>query len=291
MTFIRSALPLLLCCCSWGCIRTGAENLGTKRSAAVDLNKLSSPASLLAALGRQGPAIDPLLGAHAFAIHSTVQVSTKGLPVETLEENVRMDCDGKGNFHLLRNNSHSQGMEAIGAANLLYVRSRFAPFTTRRAEADDAVRLRALGEGQAKGTLTIFADWLSIKENANSMRDGHKIRHFALSALASPRRPANRPAAERWRATMQVTSLAGDLAIDATTGAALEMTLHAEYTFVRESSSGPIAVKVEFEQRSAAPDPIVVPSDALASPRRPRPLLDRQTLLEGLNESTRARPN
>lgn len=273
------------------CARKGAEDLGARRSRPIDLNNLTEPDSLLAALGRPGAATDPLLGAHALTLRSSVEITTAGLPIEKLDETARMDCDGKGNFHLLRDNSHRQGIEALGAGNLLYVRPRFAPFTSRRAEGDDAARLRALVEGQAGGILSVFSDWLEIKDGGRATREGRLIRSLALRRAESPFAARKRSVGGKWHESMQVSTLSGELMVDAATGVAREMTLDAAYTFVRESASNPIAVKLHFEQHTVPPDPIVPPVDALPSPRRPRPLLDKQTLLDGLVAGPREKAN
>src|SRR5581483_3680563 len=125
-----------------GCSHPGEENLGLKQApvATVDPAQLTQPAQLVRALSLPGATRDALLGAHHFEATGTLKIEPPGKPAESLAETWKLDTDGKGAVHLLHENDHRTGMEAIAAGGLLYVRPRFGKFVERKPEPDELER-------------------------------------------------------------------------------------------------------------------------------------------------------
>jgi hypothetical protein len=177
----------------------------------------------------------------------------------------------------------TDGMEASLVGGTLYVRPRYGKFAARRPEGDEVERLRHLVEGVAAGYLGLLERWLEVRETGRAEVAGHAAIRLALAARASPT-GASLPSepGKRWREGVRVRHLDGELVLDAASGALLQGTLEATYELERSDLPGPLAVSLSFRQSTSAAQPIVAPPDAVPSPRRPRPLLDRQALLDGL---------
>jgi hypothetical protein len=281
---MRRCLPILLLA---ACHASGGENLGlgAQRAPSINVRRLADPEELLRALALPGRELDRSLGAHRLVASSTLTVTPPGRPAEKLEQQVRLDSDGAGALHLVKESSAGGGLEAVLAGGQLYVRPRYGRFVEHRPEGDEVERLRALAEGAGAGTLGVLARWLEVREagHAPATPGGRDAVRLQLAARAAPLEaaPTDQPA-HAWRERMQVSALTGEVALDAASGAPLSLTLQAAYTFTREQTQEPIAVAVELRQNVAPAEPVVAPADAAPAPRRVRPLLDRQELLDGL---------
>jgi hypothetical protein len=278
---MRTALWLALGLAA--CSRTGEENLGLGAHAApVDVGQLTRPAELLRALALPGAELDRRLGARHVEASSRIRMAPTDRPEQALDERYRLDSDGRGALHVVHDND-TDGMEASLVGGTLYVRPRYSKFVARRPEGDDVERLRHLVEGVAGGYLGLFERWLEVRETGRVEVAGHGAIRLALTARSSPTGTSlpSEPG-KRWRAGVRVRHLDGELVLDAASGALLEGKLEAVYELERSDLPGPLSVSLSFRQSTSAAQPISAPSDAVPSPRRPRPLLDRQALLDGL---------
>jgi hypothetical protein len=278
---MRTALWLALGLAA--CSRIGGENFGLSAHAPpVDVGHLTRPAELVRALALPGAEMDRRLGARHVEATSRVRIAPMGRPEQELDERYRLDSDGLGALHLLHDNEQD-GMEASLVGGTLYVRPRYGKFVARRPEGDEVERLRRLVEGVAAGYLGPFERWLDVREAGRADVAGHAAIRLTLAARSSPMgaSPHEEPS-KRWRDGVRVRHLDGELTLDAASGALLEGKLEGTYEFERSGLPGPVAVSLSFRQSTSAPQPIVAPADAVPAPRRPRPLLDRQALLDGL---------
>jgi hypothetical protein len=179
--------------------------------------------------------------------------------------------------HLVHDNSRD-GLEAVIVGNQIYSKPRYGHWTKRRAENDDIERLRDNVEGVPYAYLELLSRWLVVKEAG---RDGQKAR-LALSAASSPSSaPAETLPQRRWRDSVKVRSIQGEWLVDAATGAPLGGKLEASYTFERSDRKEPVTVTLDYQQQLSAAQEITPPANAV-EPKRPRPMLDRDTLLDGL---------
>jgi hypothetical protein len=278
---MRSAL-VLLGIAAVGCHGGGDENLGLgdKGARAIDVAGLTRPAELMRALSLTGPAIDALLGAHHMRAASTLKLE---LPSGTqqLDEVFDVASDGKQAVRLLHDNSRDYGFEAIAVGNQLWVKPRYGKWVQRKIEGDELDRLRTTAETPAASYLRLLAPWLSVREAGNAQVAGRPAIKLALSANPSPdgKPPAGEPG-KRWRQSVKVRYVSGDIVVDAHSGAPLMVTLDASYTFERDGK--PVGATLALKQVTTTdPGAITPPSDAVTL-SRPRPMLDRQQLLEGL---------
>jgi hypothetical protein len=274
-----------------GCSRAVDENLGLgERAVAVDVARLDHPSELLRALALPGAEIDRRLGARRVEARSTIEVAAGGRAPEKLEETFTLDSDGAGAFHVVHDNSRGVGMEAIATGGELYTRPRHGKFARRRPEGDESARLRQLVERAPYGMLEPLGRFCAVKDAGSVQLAGRSGRKLALSTNGSPGdAPEEKAPPRKWRETIEVRVLDGELVLEPASGALLGAKLEASYRFTRSTDQDkePVAVTVHFSYDTNPPAPIAAPVESVPAPRRPRPLLDKQALLEGLTTSAR----
>ena len=284
MWFIAAAV---LC----GCSRPSDENLGlTSRggSTQVDVQKLTQPPELARALGQPGAGFDAQLGARHVEASGTLKLEPPGKPAEQLDESYRLDSDGKGALHLMHESSRGSGFEAVVTGGELTVRPRGGRFVRHKPEGDEVDRLRATVEGVAADYVKLLERWLQVHEVGHSQVAGRAARKLKLSAAPQPApAPKETDPGKRWRDTIAVRFVDGELDVDEATGAPLAVRLDAAYSFQRDNGNGekssPFAVTLSYKSAmTTTPEAIVAPADAVIAPRRSRPMLDLKELLEGL---------
>ncbi|HZS39653.1 MAG TPA: hypothetical protein VFF06_22630 [Polyangia bacterium] len=290
---MRSAI-LLLALGAAACSRGGGENLGLgdKRAPApaIDSARLTQIGVLLEALKLPAGEIDRALGARGVEASSSIKIEPPGKAAEQLDETWRLDSDGRGAWHLVHDNARGYGVEATSLAGALYIRPRYGQFIKRRPEPEELDELRASVEGVAAEYLSLLARQAQAREAGALEVAGHKAIKLALSAAPQPAGGARESdPARRWRDTVRARYLDGELALDAASGALVQARVAASWLFEREGVKGPFAVTLEYKLATVAAQPIVEPAGAAPSPERPRPMVERQALLDGLKERPRAR--
>jgi hypothetical protein len=288
-----------------GCHKQEEDELGMKvqKVEVVALDKLTDPAQLVVALAQPGDVLDGKLGARGLDLTETTQLAYGGAH-DRVDEKLTLDLDGKGAFHLLHDLDHpekigfavpkgdgdsgprepvdvaAQGMEAVALGGQLYVRPRYGKFIARRPEAGELDRLRELAERRLADDLELLKPFVAISDAGAGSALGRPTHKLAL-ALASPPQSSKAESPQKaWRDTMKVTKLDGTLELDAATGAPMSAKLDAEYTVPREA--GVLTTRLTLVLASRAATAITAPPDAAPAPRRPRPMVERNQLLDGL---------
>jgi hypothetical protein len=215
-----------------------------------------------------------------------LKIETAGRPPETLDESYVVDADGRGAFHVSHDNSRGYGYEAELVGGELFVKTRAGKLVKRKPEEDEADRLREAVEGTSADYLKLLERWITVREDGRAQVAGRSAIKLKLAATSSPApAPANPEGSKQWRSSMEVRYIDGDAWVDAASGALIGLKLDSAYSFSREENgkkTGPFSVVLAFRQNAAAPEPITAPTDAVDSPQRTRPMLDRSELLEGL---------
>jgi hypothetical protein len=293
-----------------GCRRVGDEELGLRSAeeTRVSLDRLTEPEQLLRALDQAGSTLEARLGPRGLDLSHTVELSAGDGALERtdkIEQTFRFDTDGHGAFRLLRELGHphalapapgrtddetapktwvdqsAQGMEAIALAGHLYVRGRFGRFIDRRPEPGELDRLRALCEGVLHDDLALLAPFLTIDDRGQGRVNGRRTRRLALGKRDRGRTAARDEDPRRaWRASIEVESLTGEVELDEETGAPLRASLDARYRVPQKTP--PLRVHLALRQEPRSASTIEAPADAVPAPRRPRPTVERNQLLEGL---------
>jgi hypothetical protein len=264
-----------------GCSRGSEENLGLANDrVTVDVKRLATPSELVHALQLPGSELDKRLGARHLEAKSVLKIEPFERPFEILNESFKLDADGKGAVHVIHDNARD-GLEAVIANGTIYVKPRYGHWTKRKAETEDVERLRENVEGVAAAYLELLEGALQVKEAGRTEVNGRSAVRLQLSASGSQRGPSESLPYKKWRETIKVGNVNGEWLLDASSGAPLAGKMEASYTFERSGEKGPIAVTLTWEQQLSQAEPIVPPADAV-EPRRERPLLDREVLLDGL---------
>ncbi len=276
----RAAIALLLLC---ACGRHGDENLGLSSggAAAIDVAKLTEPEELVRALSLTRRALDERLGAHRMDATSTVKLVLPDRQAVALEESFAVQSDGRGDVHLLHDNSRGNGFEAVALRDELYVKPRYGKFVRRKIEGDELDRLRTTAETTAASDLRLVERFVQVREAGTANVAGHAGVKLTLSARTTPEALVRQSeAGRRWRDTVDVRYIDGDVVLDAKTGAPLAVRLEAQYTFARDGK--PVQATLAYKQSTAAEAGAIVPPADWTTLGRPRPMVDRQELLEGL---------
>jgi hypothetical protein len=265
------------------CHHEGDENLGIGDPGAprIDVAALANPAELLRALSVHGPALDQALGPHRMQASSSLKLELPDRHAEQLEETFDVAWDGKA-LRLRHENEQDYGFEAVTVGNRLWVKPRYGKYVLRKLEGDELERLRKVAEQPAAAWLKLLLPSVQVAEAGRVAVAGQPGVKLALSARATPSgKPvlSNEPN-KAWRRTVQVKYLSGDVVVATRNGVPLAVRLEAGFTFEREGK--PVNATLSFKQSTTAePGVIETPSDYVTL-SRPRPMLDRQQLLEGL---------
>lgn len=276
----RACFVLLLVGCGH---HSGDENLGLSHGGAVaiDVARLTQPDELVKALALTGRDLDQRLGAHRMEASSTLKLTLPGQAPLALDETFVVESDGRGGVHVLHDNARGNGFEATALGDDLYVRPRYGRFVRRKIEGDDLERLRAAAETAAASDLRLLERFIQVREAGSSSVAGHTGVKLALSARPSPEPPAvESEPARKWRETVAVRYVDGDVVLDGRTGAPLAVRLDAGYTFTRDGK--PLSATLTYKQTTGAATAAIAQPGDWTTLARPRPMLDRQTLLEGL---------
>jgi hypothetical protein len=277
---LASTALLLLCACGG---RHGDENFGlaSGKGASVDVAKLTQPEELVRALSLSGRELDAKLGAHRMDATETLKLELGDRQTTALDETFSIEADGRGGVHLAHDNSRGNGFEAVALADDLYVKPRYGKFVRRKIESDELERLRVAAETAAASDLRLVERFVQVREAGTATVAGHAGVKLTLAARTTPDALVKESEAGRkWRETVNVRYIDGDVVLDAKSGAPLAVRIEAQYTFTRDGK--PVQATLAYKQTTAAMTDAIAPPADWATLSRPRPMLDRQQLLGGL---------
>ncbi|HRI53000.1 MAG TPA: hypothetical protein PLW65_22755 [Pseudomonadota bacterium] len=210
----------------------------------------------------------------------------------TLDETRSIAVDAAGRLQLASQNDHGTGVEAVLDQNFLYLRMRYAPYIRYKAEGDQVTRLRAMAYESGASLLEAVAPYVRLSAPVEATAAGRAAWQVTLSRQDAPVGGRDkRPSGSLWRAATAVDMLNGTVTIDRQKGTLLTLQLHVRFVAPRpESSPGGgerVQVEAEHQVRVVALEKdvpaITAPAEWIDPPSRPRPMLDRQELLNGLS--------
>lgn len=274
-----TAALLLLCACSG---HHGDENLGLSGGRqSIDVAKLTQPEELVRALSLSGRALDEKLGAHRMDATETLKLELADRETVSLDDSFAVQADGHGGVHLLHDNSRGNGFEAVALNDDLYVKPRYGKFVRRKVEGDELERLRATAETAGASDLALIERFVQVREAGTATVAGHAGVKLTLAARTSPDAPKKQlDAGKKWRETVKVRYIDGDVVLDGKSGAPLSVRLEAQYTFERDGK--PVQATLAYKETTAADKFLIAAPADWTTLSRPRPMLDKQKLLEGL---------
>lgn len=282
--------PLLALLGLASCHRAGDENLGLRGHGGderADLEHLERPAELERAIAlpalTQGKRLGPC--------HREVKVKLaieSGAARDALDEAVTVELDGHGASRLLRETSHGGGSEAIASGDDYFTKLRYGAFTRRKPDGDEVGRALDEATSLLSGYLRVLGRFARIEPSGEQTLDGRRARGVWIKLAASPGAAPDADPKRPWQAAAAASAIDGEVWVDVESGAVLRARLSAAYTAQRGQRS--IAVRLAYDEKLTLGEPrrIVTPTEWSPAPQRPRPLVDRQVLLEGLSGHGRA---
>ena len=260
----------------------------------VELGGLDQPGRLEAVLAAGAEGIERKLGPHQRQ-QTTKLVVRSGERSDTLEEFWRTEFDARGALHAVHETSRDEGLEWYLVNGDLFVRPRHGRFVKRHPQGDEVGRTRDEQSRPLAGYLAVLGRFATREEKAVRIGERPAVR-VLLRLDPNPTPPGEEESARAWRRSLRVQALDGTVTLDAASGAVLDAHLEATYSFQQAPSQAPrpgetagakgreIAVQLAYRSltRQGGVSPIMPPSDALPGLARPRPLMDRAMLLEGL---------
>ncbi len=261
-----------------------------QRTPALSVGPLDRPEGIAQLLGLSARARIERLGAHGWSGLSQLRV-VSGERHDLLEETLGMVADGRGGRHLIHftshagNESRAEGWEAYFLSGEYLVRPRYGPLVRRRPLGDEVERASDDLVGTGRGYWEVLGRFVQPTVDGEVKFEGRPAVQVRLMRAAEPRLFEEDDPAHAWRQTIGVDLFEGELLVDRATGVLLSERYQARYRSRRgeHDLSTEITFHAQVEEIGQVP-PVGVPEGVTVvdAPARPRPLLDRQRLLEGL---------
>jgi hypothetical protein len=266
-------------------------NLVVERKAAdtkLDIAKAATePAELARALARPYARVLADLGPHAITIKTQTVVDEAGKPVSDLSDESTVENGDQDTYRAVYTNTADYGRETIYLANKLYLRPRYQRWHSRTPEsAAEPADLREAYYGAIPATWELVGHAAELTDRGAAQVAGRTGRKIEFKLSPSPTKaPKETLAQRRWREGRSVEALAGNVVLDAETGAPLAMELDAKIGFSRDSRSFVMKVKLSATVSNIGkPATISAPAEGevVATPGRMREVDDRDYLLQGI---------
>jgi hypothetical protein len=290
---LAGALAAALTACGSGEGRSDDELSGLVHApkpapATVDVQRASRDvAELMRAATLTHAQVGALLGAHTVTGRSHTEVDEKSAVIETIDDEMGIELDAKGNFHAQVDNSKEYGRDVYLVDGWLYQRPRYGKFHRRRPN-DDGEPARIRGEifGSVAATLDLLAPGVDLTAGGEATIAGRKGRAVKLTPAREPRKPPHQTLAQRkWRESVTVRDAGGELVLDAKTGVVLRAVLQGTVSFQRDGRTFQMRLETRQELGSfGAVEEVAPPSPELVvmETDQRHELDERDSLLEGI---------
>jgi hypothetical protein len=261
----------------------------------IDLDRASKDKGELGrALGLGHDQVGTLVGPHAMAGRSHVEVREGSTPVEVLDDETSIQLDGKGNYHAVLSNSKEYGREVFFVEGWMYLRPRYGKYHKRR-PADDAEPARVRGEifGTVAAHFDLLSGALAISDGGKTEVQGRPARKVVIASAKEADKKTEPLAQRKWREAAVVKEVAGEIALDEKTGVPLRATLRGTVTFQRDGRSFEMRLEASHELSAfGSVPPVAAPSDeeTVADITQRHELAERDSLLQGIAPPARKSP-
>ncbi len=258
-------------------------------SAAVDAD------ALLSAVELPHTWLGSSLGAHRIEGTTWVEVREGGQVVSELSDVLRIDFDGEDRFAATLDTSNDYGRHAIYDGANLFLRPRYGLYHKRAPQTEtEAAEIRTDMAAAAGDYLGLLARGLEVSDRGPKTRDGRSVRQVELKLAPKPRRVADETLTQkRWRNSIEVKTLSGQVDLDVESGAPVYIQLDGSIVFSREGRSFQMFVKAERSILEIGHTRAVqAPGDeaSLSIGIRPRELDERDALLRNIAPPARRAP-
>lgn len=231
--------------------------------------------------------VGELLGTHTVTGKSHTEVLEKGAAVESIDDEMGIELDAKGNYHAQVDNSKEYGRDVYFVDGWLYLRPRYGKFNRRRPVDDgEAARMRGEMYGTVAAALELLAPGAALSDGGKVQVGGREARLVKLATAKQPRSaPAQTLSQRKWRETVKVEQVAGEMALDAKTGVPLRAIVHGTVSFQRDGRSFQMKLDARHELGTFGGVEEVEPpaAEQVVSDTEKRHELDeRDSLLDGI---------
>jgi hypothetical protein len=302
----RAVLPVLLAAAAAaGCGRSGDgrpdDELGglvvdnAAAASAIDVDRAAKDVGELGrALALGHDKIGALVGPHAVAGRSHVEVREGATPVEVLDDETTIQLDDKGNYHAVLSNSKEYGREVYFVDGVMYLRPRYGKYH-KRPPADEAEPARVRSEifGTVAAQFDLMAGGVSISDGGKTEVHGRPARKVVIAAGKEHEKRSESLAQRKWREGALVVDAAGEIALDEKTGAPLRASLRGTVSFQRDGRSFQMRLEASHELSAfGSVKPVVAPpaEETVADISQRHELAERDSLLQGIAPPARKPP-
>jgi len=255
---------------------------------AIDTARVADDRDELArALARPYAQVLASLGPHVVSLNTRTTVEEAGKVVSELSDHAVIENGEGGAFHGLYTSSADYGRETTFVGNKLYLRPRYQRWHERAPETPaEPSELRDAYYGAIGATWDLVGHAAELTDRGRVQVAGRGGRKIEVKLSPSPARAPRETLAQRkWREGSSVEALAGEVVLDAETGAPLALKLAGTVAFSREGRS--FVMKLELDSTVSAigvPVAIAAPpeGEVVATPGRLREVDERDYLLQGI---------
>jgi hypothetical protein len=261
-----------------GCARSGD---GSSLTPAEEVEAALRPGTLAGSLKKLSGA--HLVGSTLFRVAPAARKSED--PDDAITTKTELWLDRQGQYRLVESNDREGGREVVLFGHDLAVAIKPGKMIKRAAQEPEPTRLL---EEAVSGP---WAAWETVRRFATVERAGEVLR-LGRSAKAVPVAAsfAQAPPLRRWRDTISVQSLEGEVRLDPKLGLPLAFDLKARFTATREDKvalAGELVVSTRLD--GVGHTPVIAAPVAEVLPQRQRTILDERALLGAGTNAKEAR--
>lgn len=226
------------------------------------------------------------MGPHAVSTKTRMVVEENGVVTDDLSDQATLEVGDQNTWHGTYANAKDYGREGTFVGGTLYLRPRYQRWHERAPETpDEPGQLRdAFADGLA-ANWDLLAPAVELTDLGAVTVAGRAGRKIEIKQAPSPRpNPPEKLTQRQWRAGRAIDQVAGQVVLDAETGAPLSVQLSGAVSFAREGRHFTMKLSAEREVTAVGTAAIAVPDKAevVATPERAREVDDRDFLLDGI---------
>lgn len=289
---LATALAALAGCGRSGDGRPDEELGGLVRDQAaatgkIDVEKAAKDRGELArAVALTHDQIGSLVGPHAMAGRSHVEVREGATPVEVLDDETAVQLDSKGNYHAVLSNSKEYGREVFFVDGWMYLRPRYGKYHKRR-PADDAEPARVRGEifGTVAAHFDLLSAGIAISDGGKTEVQGRPARKVVIATAKDLDKRKETLTQRKWREGAIVKEVAGEIALDEKTGVPLRASLRGTVAFQRDGRSFEMRLESSHELSAFGSVAVVAApaaEETIDDITQRHELAERESLLQGI---------
>jgi hypothetical protein len=269
----------------------GLVHVEREEAEAIDVDDAAREVSeLVRALATPHHQIASELGPHTVTASSSVEASTGAEVVLSLADKTRLAVDAKGQFTATADNDQDYGRHAIYAGGSLYLRPRYGKYH-RRPPNEPGEPAAILDEMYSTTSAYFDLLWTGAElsdRGATSFGD-RPARKIEISLAPShPDRPAESVTQKKWRETIDVDEVSGEVILDNETGTPLSAEITGSIKYVRDGASYRMKLEARHRVEPGEVATITAPAaeQTVSAPAASGEVAERRKLLEGLSSST-----